>query len=317
MGMAAEAKVWRVNNNAAAAPHFTEISLAVADAAVQNGDTLYVEGSAAIYNNATLTKKLVLIGPGYFLSGTGANTDLQATPLTAEVNLLLDSLSSGSTLVGLSGIVRLVPSVDNIGITRCKIFVNNQGSYMAGQRVSNLVISKSFLTRYDLSNFVTENLQIINCVISGAINMKTNATLALLRNNTLNNSTVEADNTYIANNIFFNNSNLWPTNSVIRYNIASNGILPVGAGNQNWQTNTVMNTGSDDGRFRLSSTSVAFGAGEPVGGITPDCGAFGTADPYRLSGIPPIPTIYALEVPASIPGNATTMSVKLSTRSNN
>ncbi len=41
---------------------------------------------------------------------------------------------------------------------------------------------------------------------------------------------------------------------------------------------------STDGQFQLKAGSPALGAGETVSGITPDCGPFGTSDPYRLSG---------------------------------
>ncbi|MEQ1554417.1 MAG: hypothetical protein ABL929_09580, partial [Ferruginibacter sp.] len=74
---------------------------------------------------------------------------------------------------------------------------------------------------------------------------------------------------------------------------------------------------STDGQWRLKAGSPAIAAGETVLGITPDCGAYGTADPYVLSGIPPIPTIYLLTVPAAIASNATTMPITISTKSNN
>ena len=138
----------------------------------------------------------------------------------------------------------------------------------------------------------------------------------MFRNNTFSANTLEADNAYIANNVFYN-ANLFTTNSVIKYNVANAGVLPAGSGNLNWQSNIIVGTGSEDGKYMLKAGSPALAAGEPIGGETPDCGAFGTADPYRLSGIPPVPAVYMLDVPTSIPSNATTMSIKLSTRSNN
>ncbi|MBS1566787.1 MAG: hypothetical protein JST39_20550, partial [Bacteroidetes bacterium] len=77
-------------------------------------------------------------------------------------------------------------------------------------------------------------------------------------------------------------------------------------------------TGSQDTRTQLKPGSPAIAAGLTVGAVTtPDCGAFGATDPYRLSGIANIPTIYTLTVPTSIPSGSTTMSVTLSTRNNN
>ncbi|MGB3234397.1 MAG: hypothetical protein WBA94_00875, partial [Ferruginibacter sp.] len=74
---------------------------------------------------------------------------------------------------------------------------------------------------------------------------------------------------------------------------------------------------STDGQWRLKAGSHAIATGETVSSITPDRGAFGTADPYVLSGIAAIPTIYSLTVPASVASNATTMPITISTKSNN
>ncbi len=77
-----------------------------------------------------------------------------------------------------------------------------------------------------------------------------------------------------------------------------------------------MATGTADAQFQLSAGSLAAAAGEPISGVTPDAGIFGTADPYVLSGVPPVPTIYSLTVPPSVPASATSMTVVFSTRSN-
>ena len=50
---------------------------------------------------------------------------------------------------------------------------------------------------------------------------------------------------------------------------------------------------------------------------TPNCGSTGATDPYRKAGIPAIPTIYALTVPATISNGASTMNISISSRSNN
>ena len=76
-------------------------------------------------------------------------------------------------------------------------------------------------------------------------------------------------------------------------------------------------TGSLDSRLALKAGSPAIGAGLTVGAVvSPNCGAYGATDPYILSGIPNIPSIYALTVPVSIPSGTTTMNVTFSTRNN-
>ncbi|MBK6285491.1 MAG: hypothetical protein IPF54_25030 [Draconibacterium sp.] len=86
-----EAKIWRVNNGSnyngttlwgsnfggnPAYPVFKQIDQAIAWSSVMDSDTIHVESSQFIYTAATITKKVVLIGPGFFLpdnSKTGNN----------------------------------------------------------------------------------------------------------------------------------------------------------------------------------------------------------------------------------------------------
>jgi hypothetical protein len=77
-------------------------------------------------------------------------------------------------------------------------------------------------------------------------------------------------------------------------------------------------TGSQDSRTVLKPGSPAIGAGLTVGAVvSPDCGAFGATDPYKLSGIPNTPTIYTLSVPVSIPSGSASMNISFSTKNNN
>jgi hypothetical protein len=107
----------------------------------------------------------------------------------------------------------------------------------------------------------------------------------------------------------------------VKYNVSNQNNLPDPVVNNNKvnQNAALFFVGgtSADAQYQLGATSPALAAGEPINGVTPDAGAFGTADPYRLSGIPPIPAIYSLTVPASVPATATSMTITFSTRSNN
>ncbi len=60
----ANARIWRVNNNAGVVADFTTVAAAVTAAAA--GDTIYIEGSATAYGGSGLNKKLTFIGTGYF-----------------------------------------------------------------------------------------------------------------------------------------------------------------------------------------------------------------------------------------------------------
>lgn len=312
------AKVWRINNNAGVSTDFTNVNTAISHVTVQNGDTLYVEPSAASYNGGNLNKRLVIIGAGYFLS---ENTGLQASTNDSFIgSFTLDSLCSGSVIMGIRlSQVFVNSAVDNMIWTRCAVsFTTNNST--PNSRLSNWVINKCHLNSFSFSStaYFFENLQITNCIVTGTIN--TAASLnGLIRNNVIGNG-VDLVNTYVSNNIFTGAGTNSFVNCTVKHNIATsaNG-LPAGNNNQNGvaATTIFVTGGTTDGRWRLRAGSPAIAAGETISGVTPDLGAYGTDDPYRISGIPPIPAIYSLTVPSSIPSTATSMNITVSTRSNN
>jgi hypothetical protein len=329
------ATVWRVNNNPGASAAFTNFNTAVASSSVVSGDTLYLESSATAYTPVLLNKRLVVIGPGYFLDPANfsnpGNAGLQVSTHSARFtnSFSYDSLATGSKFMGVEfGALWLDPRADNITFERCFIgsISWSVAAANANQRAVGLRFNKCFLAGGISINttFSLEAFELTNCIVNTSFSPGADLILSgLIRNNIFTNS-VSVRNVYFSNNIItgVGASGFSGINSIVRNNISQfSGVFPVGNGNQvapgNDITRIIVNTGSADGRFRLSANSIAIGAGETVEGVTPDVGPFGTADPYRLSGIPAIPTIYALTTPASVPAAATTMNITLSTRSNN
>lgn len=99
-----QAARWRVNNQltaqtAGAGSVATFTTLAAAQTAATNGDTIYVEGSPIAYTGLTCTKVLTWIGPGYFLT---INDSTQAMPNDAWINsaMTFNAGSAGSTFMG-------------------------------------------------------------------------------------------------------------------------------------------------------------------------------------------------------------------------
>ncbi|HUC80012.1 MAG TPA: hypothetical protein VMR70_03815 [Flavisolibacter sp.] len=306
----ANAKVWRVNNTPGVHADFNNPATAAATAAV--GDTLYFEGSASAYN-FTLSKRLVIIGPGYFLAGSDANPGLQANPYAANFEITIDSSASGSRFVGLSGGFSMRNGPDDLSFTRCQISYISAAN--AGRIYTNWAIQQCYLGALNITSQLINWVFTNNIVVSGFTFSSENS---LVRNNTFR-FNVNISGAYFTNNIILGNTSGF-VNSTVKHNISSgSNVLPAGNGNQNGipLSSLIVGSGSADGYFRLATNSPALGAGETINGITPDVGAFGTATPYRLSGIPPIPTIYALSVPGSVPANATSIDVTFSTRSNN
>lgn len=326
-----QAKVWRVNNTANSRPDFISLQAAVANASVVNDDTVYIEGSVTPYNSTfTMNKRLVVISTGYFLSGATGNTGLQANPNTALEHsaIFLDSLASGSKFLGFaqggSGFFYINPGTDNVTLERSQVQLYFSGSASSNfVRLSNWTVNKCYITYWQWPvAFYAENLSLTNCILTGTNQIVAgNIISALVRNNLFYNVPVIYGNSYFTNNILVTNLTVDLSLSTVKNCIATGNLLPAGSGNQNSvsQNNLIVGpTGnSTDGQFQLKAGSPALGAGETVSGITPDCGPFGTSDPYRLSGIPPIPTIYSLTVPVSVPSSNTSMTITVSARSNN
>ena len=336
----ASAKIWRVNNNAGASADFSSFNDAVINASVLNGDTLYIEGSATSYYDASISKQLTIIGTGYFLDPADvnypANEGLQYNKNSSfirSINLLTGS--SGCKFIGIvfaEGTIYGDNAWVNITFEKCEIAEN---FYVPNASNSGLTIRKCFILNTlncssgSLTDFTCEN-NIFTGYFASPYLANLSGSNNIFRNNSfaspgISNVTTIA-NCYVANNIFAQNNNTPVnfTNCNIKNNLfQQNQTLPPSAVNNliNVDMSTVYvggSTGSLDSRMVLKAGSPAIAAGVTVGAVvTPDCGAFGATDPYKLSGIPAIPTIYSLTAPTSIPSGTNSMNVTFSTRNNN
>jgi hypothetical protein len=337
VALAVNAKIWRVNNNPGVVADFSTMALCVANASVLNDDTVHVEGSSINYSGFTLNKRLVIIGNGYFLSGANSNPGLQANTNSCNftgASILYDSLGSGSVLMGLENFnfqnAGGGTGADNITITRCRIANFNQlGGVTAGNTMIGWSITKCYIAAlFGSSNFVMQNWTLTNNVFLGSPVMDNAGNLNNLVRNNVFRAGLSLNNAYFANNIILPTA-ITLTNTVVKNNTcignASAGFTPFVGSNGNVAgiiyTDANIFQGlagnSTDGQWRLAAGSQAIGTGETLNAVTPDRGAFGTNDPYVLSGIPPVPTIYALTVPVTVASNATTMPITISTKSNN
>jgi len=289
----------RVNNNPGADPDYA--TLQAANDGASNGDTIYVEGSPTDYDGADISKKLVIIGPGYFLTD---NDSTQAYGIAAKFksNINFNAGSAGSIITGcyINSSINLY--VNDISIIRC-----NVQSVACNSDINNILILQNYLyqiyTNYsDVTNSVISNnivtysisfssgsgnLQIVNNVCTYDYVSPINAYNASIANNIItsptNGVTVNTGNA-INNNIFACPGTDANGN---KYNIAMANVFVDFSGSLNY---------SDDAKWKLKTGSPAIGAG--VSGV--DCGAFGGPTPYVLSGVPNLPHIYE----ATIPGTA-------------
>ncbi|MBD0259039.1 MAG: hypothetical protein ICV83_25250 [Cytophagales bacterium] len=337
--MPVSAKIWRVNNNTGVAADFTTLQAAHDGAA--NGDTLHVEGSATSYGALTLTKKLVIIGPGYYL---GENPDTQALKLTAKAGYIrFFQASAGSVLMGMDmqgqntdvhanditikrNLYALPNGNDNPewGVGAIYLYYQYSGSGNLGP-IANIFIVQNYGARISNSyaatgvlitnNFLTTN-SYVDPTTNWAVTLDDN-TEAILKNNVIRGK-VQLFNSNVTNNILFAGT-FEKNNNLVSNNLGSGTQFDNANGNkQNVDMATVfVGAGegvSTDGRWNLKAGSPAIGAGY---GSTPqnrvDAGMFSGSTPYVLSGMPPVPSVYFFEnqpVGSSADGIDVTIRVK-------
>lgn len=291
----------RVNNNPGADPDYA--TLQAANDAASNGDTIYVEGSPTDYDGADISKKLVIIGPGYFLTD---NDSTQAFGISATFNgeMNFNAGAAGSIITGciLKSSTNLY--VNDISIIRCNLniiynrsdvnnililqnYVNSLYMSSYGYKITNSVISNNIISGHIDCGTSSGNLQIVNNVCTYGYGNAINAYNASIANNIITATTY---------GIIVNTGNAINNNILAvagtdangnQYNVAMANVFVDFSGSLNY---------SDDAKWKLKTGSPAIGAG--VSGV--DCGAFGGPTPYVLSGVPNLPHIYE----ATIPGTA-------------
>lgn len=308
----AQAKIWRVNNTVGINANYTDIATAINSGTTLPGDTIHIEPSVSGYNaNITVTKRVVIIGNGYLLGGTGANTGLQANTTTSSTGyFVFDAGSRGSVIEGMQ--------MSSCYLYEHQITVkrnNIQGwLYLATGCDSDYIQQNYFYGIYYTGNPTANRIVVTNNIFSASgYGIYWPSTVSgIVENNTfLYYTYFTIWNAQVDNNIFAGGS-MTLNNCVFFNNICEATEFPAGNGNQqNIAMSSVwLGTGSNDGQYFLKPGSPALGTG--YGGV--DIGATGGPNPYKISGIPDVPSIYQLTVP---PTGTSTINVTISTRSNN
>lgn len=238
--LSAHAKIWRVNNNAGVVTNFTTFNDAVISPLVLAGDTVHIEASATNYTvPGTLTKRLVVIGVGYFLdpanTTTPGNSGLQANTLTSILNgFTVGEGANGSKFLGLSFNVTVASGATTINLTFEKCLMTSLA--FNNSTHNGITVRKCFLTGTiagasgSLTNFVCENN--IFSGFSGYLDLPIlTGTSNIVRNNSFRDTYRSLlVNCYVANNIFPPSYQNEFTNCTIKNNLfVMNQTLPVTA----------------------------------------------------------------------------------------
>ena len=318
------AKIWRVNNAPGINADFN--NLQTAHNSANAGDTLYVEGTPFGYGGLICTKRLSLFGPGYFLA---ENENTSAIKNHAIIDGISFNEGSQGTLV--CGFYVWQPTTINVNNIQLK---RNFHNYVQSYNKDSILIAQNYLNSgisISSDNPVIRNIRIINNIILGPLSLP-NIKSAFVYNNLFQGS-VQGTESFFVNNLFIETGNCNSSLvNAINQNLFSNNIFcgtGVGSVNGN-QANVDLSTVflvaptatkpqdvSTDGRWQLKVGSPAKAAGFGSTNEKPvDIGPFGGTEPYVLSGLPPIPSIYFFEH-QPIGSNADPLDVRIKVISRN
>jgi hypothetical protein len=325
-----DATSWRVNSNPQVNAHFVSINDAVAHYTVENGDTLYLE-NGSYFPATTLSKSLTLIGPGYFLL---ENDSTYANPLPALIaSINFSTGSSGSKIIGvqvtgnitfssnpsnitiersnLGGVTGSIYNPSGLTIRQCYVVGSiSGGSILSSTIHNNIIIGTISLTANDGNHNIYNNVIYLNSA-------GTTYALAARNSSVLNNIIIREpyslDPGVNRAEYCINFSNTDNSNSSFARNVMSqspNATFPENVWNSDTESNFVL-VGSSDEKWMLKAGSPGLG----YGSNGDDCGAFGGAVKYVLSGLPwLIPRIFEAEIPASGSGNMIPVHIKAKTQ---
>ncbi len=151
-----QATVRTVNNYITNSAQFSTVQPAITASATN--DTIYLHGSPVSYGDFTITKRLVIIGAGYFLSNTINNYTTLVGHITIDTVSVNQALS-GLTLQGLTINGQIANAgtdrANNVLIDRCKV----SNTFITG---SNWIIKNSFGSPSFTISSISSNVLISN-----------------------------------------------------------------------------------------------------------------------------------------------------------
>ena len=324
-------------------------SLPAALTAAAAGDIIYVDGG--IYGDITLTKKVILIGTGYFGAG-GSAAPAEATLGTVQFK----PGSQGSVIMGFLA-ANIEVGTSSITVARNRVsghiwigYCTGCGDYNWGATASNVIVKQNYVDEELVAATAVSgtstvyNFSFRNNIVLGGFGSGGRVSGEYV-NNTFG---YKFDGGRFATDNGPGGGGVCQLQSAIRYKnnimaqfngggctVYSPSLLPPVFSNNvlvsavsvpgnitlttaqrdnmfvGWPTQTGTTIGQD-ARSQLKAGAVALTAGE--GGT--EAGAFGGDDPYVLGGVPFIPTITQLTVPSMVTQGGT-LNVTVKAQTNN
>lgn len=288
------AKSWRIHNMEIYKPHFIDINAAMASEDVQDGDTLYLDPGCTISGTQNVTKRVTIVGAGYFMKERqyGIST----------ISGILYMKANNSKIEGVFCSSTLYIAANEVTVERCRFSSN--GIRLSGNNAQNATIKQCYFNGASIIGSGSESSKssgwhIEGCLFSsGHIEDLYCATIVhnYIRT-TIGNNTVKSidnlSNCVISDNIiikvynsYHNNVFGTLTNCSVTNNILScdEGIYTAYPNNICMGTNDfsqVLSLTNDD-EYMLVDDSPAINYA--IDGT--DCGPSGGAYPYVTAGLP-------------------------------
>ena len=299
--VSASATILRVNNSVGSSAPYTD--LVTAHAVATAGDTIYIEGSNTPYGSLTVTKRLVFIGPGYFLlenPGTPASLEAVVADFILDDDGTNDPAqgAAGTEIRGLSFTQFNGSSptiyVNDVLITQC---IFNSSIFIYEDNVVNTTVVQNYFKSGGLGYFNgnpgLNQLTFANNIVNSTFRVPDNSSGVIFHNLFLSTVDVESFNGEFRSNIAISTSATVTTIGTgnTSHNTSSAGQFGNTNGN-NTATTAMLFVGpggnSTDGQYQLLPTATQ-AKGNAHDGT--DRGPFGGMLPYVLSGQPGIPKI--------------------------
>ena len=283
-GQQADAASWRINSDATKKAHFLDINAAMASSEVMAGDTLYLDPGCLLTSQQKVTKRVTIIGTGYFPQN---DVHQQATiKANIELRVAYDKLES----VNVDGIIYICANY--VTVERC--FLRNVTWAGVGQYAT---IRQCYSTG-DVYGYGSTDNNSAYCTIENCILIRDSYCINRLYCPTIRNNYLKCtSNSYalssissgtIVNNIIINTSKPQQCLSLVSDVLFSNNVLSGTNGASTNITEVIAEAsvfaleGSNDQRYRLKDDSPAKDYATNGG----DCGPFGGLYPYVPSGYP-------------------------------
>ena len=318
LSTAAQAKTWRINSDPEAKADFLSINDAMASLDVYPGDVLYLDPGCHLPKQV-VSKGVTIIGTGFNLNGAveeafvdgfeikASDVKLMSINITGEVSTYNSNSGSNITLERCkTRNLTFTNAGTNLKVLNCYVSGYVYGSER-GVAVRNSIVLGQI---YSIKNGVIKNCVVISDCGNSTHTYDSRYVLYAITNTSITNnviintntqSTVDGNTTKFYNHQTIYNVSETDANS-INNNILSNDAEHTFA---IYKTNQFIGAkiedvfdweGSLDERFRLKEDSPALGAG--ANGV--DCGVYGGAYPYVVSGLPKfIPYIVESNIPTT------------------